>query len=86
MVLQDLFSLDTPQVFDLGTHSPQKQYFGNDQYDARSTYFFSPGLYPGTVRNAQRTIGWLSANAGAALEHWNLKPKVQRLMRRVTAS
>lgn len=86
MVLEDLFRLDTPQLFDLGTHSPQKQYFGNDQYDARSAYFFSPGLYPWTVRNAQRSIGWLSANAGAALERWNLKPKVQRLMRRVTAS
>ncbi|HXR96506.1 MAG TPA: GNAT family N-acetyltransferase [Terriglobales bacterium] len=86
MVLQDLFNRDTPELFDLGTHGPQKQYFGNDQYDARSAFFFSPGLYPWAVRNAQRGSRWLSASAGAALESWNLKPKVQRLIRQITAS
>ena len=83
LVLHDLYARDTPAVFDFGPQGPQKQYFGNDSFLESDVFFFRPGLYPWLARASHRASRHLTARTGALLDRYQLKPRAQRLLRRL---
>lgn len=83
LVLHDLYDHDTPAVFDFGPQGPQKQYFGNDSFLEGDVFFFRPGLYPWLARTSHRSSRRLTARTGALLDRYQLKPRAQRLLRRL---
>ncbi|HVA63144.1 MAG TPA: GNAT family N-acetyltransferase [Terriglobales bacterium] len=83
LVLHDLYARDTPAVFDFGPQGPQKQYFGNDSFLEGDVFFFRPGLYPWLARTSHRSSRRLTARTGALLDRFQLKPRAQRLLRRL---
>ncbi|MGH9467216.1 MAG: GNAT family N-acetyltransferase [Terriglobales bacterium] len=83
LVLQDMFAHDCPEVFDFGSRGPQKQYFGNRQFEEGVLYLFRPGVYPTLARTCHQRTRRLTLATGAWLEQRHIKPKAQRLLRRL---
>lgn len=78
-----MFRHDPPAVFDLGCRGPQKQYFGNRYFEEATIYYFRPGLYPWLVRTAYSGSLRLTRSCGRWLTRHQLKPRAQRLLRRL---
>lgn len=83
LVLQDLYRRDTPATVDFGVQGPQKKYFGNDFYWEREVYFFRPGVYAWLATTSHRASRRLTTRASAWLDRHHLKPRAQRLIRRL---
>ncbi|HUX66928.1 MAG TPA: GNAT family N-acetyltransferase [Terriglobales bacterium] len=83
LVLHDLYARDTPATFDFGPQGPQKQYFGNHHFLEGEVFFFRPGPYGWLARTSHRSSRRLTARTGALLERFQLKPRAQRLLRRL---
>ncbi|TAN23112.1 MAG: GNAT family N-acetyltransferase [Acidobacteria bacterium] len=83
LALQDMFLHDPPTVFDLGCRGPQKQYFGNSHFEEATIYYFRPGLYPWLARSTHAGSLRLTRLCGRWLTRHQLKPRAQRLIRRL---
>lgn len=82
LVLEDLFKENSPQVYDFGGHVKWQEFFANESYPESSVWLFRRRVYPLLTGSIYRACNVMSMNAGAALERFGLKSKVNRLLSR----
>lgn len=84
LILEDLFGAKPFKLFDFGVgDAPYKRQFGTGVLEFAEVYFFKPDLKRQLLVRTHWALEQFSAAVGLALEHWGLKARVKRFMRRV---
>jgi hypothetical protein len=82
LALEDLFKENSPQLYDFGSYAKWQEVFANESYSEASVWLFRRRVYPLLTGSIYRACNVMSMNAGAALERFGLKSKVNRLLSR----
>lgn len=83
LVLEDLFNLNTPDLYDFGTYAPYKQHWSNEDYLQVSVILFRRRPYPVLAEAVYRGCRTTSIRGAALLDRLHLKPAVRHLLRRI---
>jgi hypothetical protein len=81
LVLEDLFSQNTPEIYDLGGYVAYKNYFATESYTEAMVFLFARRPYPLMVERVYRACTITSKEIGALLERLNLKSRIRHLIR-----
>jgi hypothetical protein len=80
-IIEDLFSFNKPEVYDLGEYGPHKEEFSTDTCLQGKLMLFRPGAYSALVRSAHWSCRACTGMASAVLSRLGLKRRLKKLIR-----
>jgi hypothetical protein len=87
LVIEDLFVYNRPNVFDFGTGmGGQKELFGNASFFDTDIYILRKGLYTHLASSIHKAGSALATGTKRALDHYDLKKRVKKLIRQASSS
>ena len=86
LILEDLFAENTPRIFDLAAYSGWKAELSNASYLENKAMLFRRGAYTRFVQEGHRACQSISRGGAAALDRWQLKNRVKRMIRSASQS
>ena len=80
LVLEDLFTENSPRYYDLDNYVKYKNHFANESYPEAFVWLFRRRAYPLLASSLYAACNLTSRKIGAVLDHLHLKSRVKRLM------
>jgi hypothetical protein len=81
-LIEDLFTCNRPNVYDLGEYATHKQEFGTECSSQGQVFLFRPGAYGALVRAGDRACRVISQIVSGTLERCGLKGRLKRSIRK----
>lgn len=85
-LIEDLFTYNRPEVYDLGEYGAHKDEFGTENYLQGKIFLFRRRAYTGLVRAGHRGCGAITQVSSTLLERFGWKSRLKKLIRMWSSS